>query len=58
VLRIFAAIGQGLMSNGKPVIDSAVYAAIVVMVMVTTLLTPPLLTWSLRWKWPSGTVSS
>lgn len=45
---IFAAIGQQLVSDGKPVIHSAVYTAIVVMVMVTTLLTPPLLTWSLR----------
>jgi Kef-type K+ transport system membrane component KefB len=45
---IFAAIGQGLLTEGKPVIDSHVYAAIVVMVMVTTLLTPPLLSWSMR----------
>ncbi len=45
---IFAAIGQGLMSGGKPVIDTAVYTAIVVMVMVTTLVTPPLLAWSFR----------
>jgi Kef-type K+ transport system membrane component KefB len=45
---IFAAIGQGLVSNGHPVIGPAVYSAIVVMVMVTTLVTPPLLSWSLR----------
>ena len=45
---IFAAIGQGLMDQGKPVIDPPVYSAIVVMVMVTTLVTPPLLSWSLR----------
>lgn len=45
---IFAAIGQGLQSGGRPVIDSSVYTAIVVMVMVTTLITPPLLNWSLR----------
>jgi Kef-type K+ transport system membrane component KefB len=45
---IFAAIGQGLRDAGKPVIDPSVYAAIVVMVMVTTLITPPLLSWSLR----------
>ena len=45
---IFAAIGQGLVSNGEPVIAPAVYSAIVVMVMVTTLVTPPLLSWSLR----------
>lgn len=45
---IFAAIGQGLVSAGQPVIDPPVYSAIVVMVMVTTLVTPPLLSWSLR----------
>lgn len=45
---IFAAIGLGLVSNGQPVIDSAVYSAVVVMVMVTTFLTPPLLSWSLQ----------
>lgn len=45
---IFAAIGQGLMSHGEPVIRPSVYSAIVVMVMVTTLVTPPLLSWSLR----------
>lgn len=45
---IFAAIGQGLISNGKPVIEPAVYSAVVVMVMVTTFMTPPLLNWSLQ----------
>lgn len=45
---IFAAIGQSLVSNGEPVIAPSVYSAIVVMVMVTTLVTPPLLSWSLR----------
>jgi Kef-type K+ transport system membrane component KefB len=44
---IFAAIGARLMEGGEPVINSAVYTAIVVMVMVTTLITPPLLSWSL-----------
>lgn len=45
---IFAAIGQGLVSNGQPVIQPAVYSAIVAMVMVTTVVTPPLLSWSLQ----------
>lgn len=44
---IFAAIGQALISDGVPVINPSVYTAIVVMVMVTTLVTPPLLSWSL-----------
>jgi Kef-type K+ transport system membrane component KefB len=45
---IFAAIGKGLVSNGQPVIGPVVFSAIVVMVIVTTLITPPLLSWSLR----------
>jgi Kef-type K+ transport system membrane component KefB len=49
---IFAAIGQGLMSAGMPLIDPPVFSAIVVMVMVTTLVTPPLLSWSLRRRRP------
>ncbi len=45
---IFAAIGQGLHDEGKQVVNASVYSAIVVMVIVTTLITPPLLSWSLR----------
>jgi len=45
---IFADQGRKLMSNGKPVIDDATFSAIVMMVMVTTLLTPPVLKWSLN----------
>jgi Kef-type K+ transport system membrane component KefB len=52
---IFAAIGQSLMTEGRPVIDAGVYTAIVVMVMVTTLVTPPLLSWSLRRHPPATT---
>jgi Kef-type K+ transport system membrane component KefB len=52
---IFAAIGQRLMTEGRPVIDAGVYTAIVVMVMATTLVTPPLLGWSLRRRLPAAT---
>jgi Kef-type K+ transport system membrane component KefB len=45
---IFASIGLALNLNGKPVIDSAIYSAIVVMVIVTTLITPLALKWSLN----------
>jgi Kef-type K+ transport system membrane component KefB len=45
---IFAAIGEGLIVDGRPIIAPALYTAIVVMVLVTTLITPPLLGWSLR----------
>lgn len=42
---IFASIGQGLMVDGKPVINAQTYGAVLVMVVVTTLVTPPLLRW-------------
>jgi Kef-type K+ transport system membrane component KefB len=45
---IFAAAGARLTINGVPVIDSTTYAAIVLVIMVTTMMTPPLLAWSLR----------
>lgn len=45
---IFAAVGRGLMVDGRPVVDGAVFSAIVMMVVVTTLLTPPGLKWSLK----------
>lgn len=43
---IFAQIGLGLRVGAERVIDDATYAAIVIMVMVTTLVTPGLLKWS------------
>ena len=45
---IFASIGSSLRIGGERVIDDTVYSAVVVMVAVTTLLTPPLLVWRLR----------
>lgn len=45
---IFASIGRGLSVQGEPVIDASTYTAIVMMVLVTTLVTPPVLAWSLR----------
>ncbi len=44
---IFAAIGRQLKMNGQPVISVDTYSALVVMVIVTTVVTPPLLKWSL-----------
>ncbi|HEV2802301.1 MAG TPA: cation:proton antiporter [Pyrinomonadaceae bacterium] len=49
---IFAGIGATLMlpnaaGVNEPVIGSATFAAVVIMVIVTTLVTPPLLKWSL-----------
>jgi len=45
---IFAAVGAGLVMNGEKVITPTLYSAIVVMVIVTTMLTPPLLKWSMN----------
>jgi Kef-type K+ transport system membrane component KefB len=44
---IFASIGLGLTFDGEPIIDSAIYSAVVIMVIVTTMATPPALRWSL-----------
>ncbi len=44
---IFADVGRGLKVAGKPVIDDATFSAVVVMVMITTMVTPPLLKWSM-----------
>ena len=43
---IFANIGLGLTVHGVPVIDAPTFSAIVIVVMATTLATPPLLKWS------------
>lgn len=40
---IFTGIGAGLVVNGEPVLGAQLVSAMVVMVMVTTLVTPPLL---------------
>lgn len=45
---IFANIGAAMMIHGERVIESAEVSAVVIMVMVTTLVTPPLLRWSLH----------
>ena len=44
---IFASVGAGLMANGEPVVSGKTYSAIIVMVILTTMVTPPLLKWSL-----------
>jgi Kef-type K+ transport system membrane component KefB len=45
---IFANIGLTLKIGGERVIDGSTFAAVVIMVIVTTLVTPPALAWSLR----------
>jgi Kef-type K+ transport system membrane component KefB len=51
---IFANVGAGLMLNGAPIVDSRTFSALVLMVIVTTLITPPALRWSLRRGWQRG----
>jgi Kef-type K+ transport system membrane component KefB len=45
---IFANIGARLTLNGAPVVDSRTLSALVLMVIVTTLITPPAFRWSVR----------
>jgi Kef-type K+ transport system membrane component KefB len=45
---IFAGIGAGLSVAGQPILSQGVYSAIVLMVLVTTVLTPMGLRWALR----------
>jgi Kef-type K+ transport system membrane component KefB len=40
---IFAGIGAKLILDGNPVISTSTYSAVVIMVIITTLITPPLL---------------
>jgi Na+:H+ antiporter len=47
VALIFANVGAGLLLNGAPVISPSMFSAVVAMVIVTTLVTPPALKWSL-----------
>ncbi len=45
---IFAGIGLTLKIAGERVIDQSVFGAIVIMVIITTMCTPPLLTWRFK----------
>lgn len=40
---IFASIGASLVLHGQPVVSSSIFGAVVIMVVVTTLITPPAL---------------
>lgn len=44
---IFANIGLGLAVHGERVVDDAIYSAVVIMVIITTMATPPALRWSM-----------
>ena len=47
---IFANIGIALVVQGERIIDQATFSAVVVMVIVTTMVTPPALKWSMGRK--------
>lgn len=50
---IFANVGANLMIDGHPVIGPTTFSAVVAMVVVTTMITPPALKWSLARKPPA-----
>lgn len=51
---IFASIGAALVLGGERIIDATTYSAVIIMVLLTTLVTPPLLKWSLTSPKPPG----
>ncbi len=51
---IFAGIGTSLTIAGRPILSDAIFSAIVVMVIVTTVMTPPSLKWSTGRRRQSG----
>jgi Kef-type K+ transport system membrane component KefB len=44
---IFAGVGLTLQLGGRPVLDAGTYSALVILVVATTLVTPPALRWSI-----------
>jgi Kef-type K+ transport system membrane component KefB len=48
VSLVFASLGLSMTLGGRPLLDPAAYSAIVLMVIFSTLLTPPALKWSLN----------
>jgi Kef-type K+ transport system membrane component KefB len=44
---IFASIGTSLTLRGSPIISTSIYSAVVIMLILTTVVTPPLLKISL-----------
>jgi len=44
---IIASVGASLVLEGEKVIGATTYSAVVIMVIVTTLVAPPLLKWTL-----------
>ena len=55
---IFAGIGATLTIGGVRVVNDSIFSAVIVMVVLTTLMTPPLLTWRLRLRHADSAVHS
>lgn len=53
VTLVFAALGSGLRSGNEPLLDERGYAALVAVVILTTLMTPPALKWALARRTPA-----
>ena len=49
---VFANVGLALTVAGQPIVNEVCFAAVMVMVVVTTLVTPPALKWSLNRRHP------
>jgi Kef-type K+ transport system membrane component KefB len=45
---IFANVGLGLAIHGERIVDPALFSTVVLVVLVTTVVAPPALQWSLR----------
>ena len=43
VMLVFATLGSGLVVGGKPLVDNEGYAALLLVVLGTTMVTPPAL---------------
>jgi Kef-type K+ transport system membrane component KefB len=52
---IFANIGHGLVLSGERIVSDTAYSAVVVMVILTTMATPPALKWAFSREAPRGT---
>jgi Kef-type K+ transport system membrane component KefB len=48
VTLVFAALGRSLQVDGAPLLDDRGYTALITLVIITTLITPPALKWSWR----------
>jgi Kef-type K+ transport system membrane component KefB len=58
VTLIYASLGRSAHIGGRPLLDSALYGALVLVVIATTLVTPPALKWTLAMRRQSDSPAS